>query len=175
MGLKINQLMDEQIKNKLLYSLISIFFLIKISCAQSSKCDNIKILNDLSANEYKSGDTLQIAFKNLSSKQFEYSLEVLMSINNEWYYSDYYTRYFNHQISYDKLQSILSSKLPYVAPKNYTIPTYDLDSNKTAYVSFIVDDNHTYKKLIRFRLHIFNNDENCSLILFQPFSFFKIK
>jgi hypothetical protein len=54
------------------------------------------------------------------------------------------------------MNRILDSELSYAAPKNYTIPVYELKPNEISNMYFIVVKKETYKRLIQFRMLIKN-------------------
>ena len=102
-------------------------------------------------------------------------MDVMMFRNNQWSYSPYYTRYFNHDMSYAKMQNIFKSKLPIVFTKDYYHPTSILQPNEVGSIFFKVERMEPSKRLIKFRLHIINGKDKCDLIYSSPFYFVKIK
>jgi hypothetical protein len=174
MDLQINQLMAALTKIRIISVLINCVGLCIVTSAQSSDCDVIKIKKDILKTEFGPKDTIQFSFMNTGQNKIKYYLEAQMLANNEWFYSDYYTRYFNRKMSYKELERILKSKLPYVAPKNYSIPVRILQPKTTARISFVVNDTINLRRLIRFRLHFLKDTDICVFKSLSPFYFVRI-
>lgn len=103
-------------------------------------------------------------------------MDVMMYYQNDWIYSPYFTRYFNHDLTYKELIKAFNSEYPIVFSNEYKHTATFLGSKKTFEIYFLTDAGDNFSNnLIRFRFTIVNRSDDCKTIYSSPFYFKKTK
>lgn len=145
------------------------------SIGQQKNCSPLRILVNIEHETFSMNDTIKIVLQNTSDSSIQYHMDVMMCQKGSWSYSPYYTRYFNHDLSYTQLRNILNSKLPITFPPNYKHPASTINPSESKSLSFIIDEGESQKELIRFRFNVINGKEGCKMTYSNAFYFRKIK
>ncbi len=98
----------------------------------------VRIIQDIDSSKTKIGDTIQIQFQNISNKQLAYNFEIVIFRDSNWFENPFYTRYYNHKLSYKKLEEMFSHHLPVIPSKNWRDDYKDLKPNEIDKLAFIV-------------------------------------
>lgn len=174
MDLKINQQMAALSRINLI--ILILIFSLTVDGQDLKRC--IQLKQDVCKKQYTYGDTLKFSFVNIAGDTLNYDLEVMVYVRHtkSWEFSPFYTKYFNYELTYDKMQQMFSTTLPVTSNPNYMQDSKQLSPKEIAINHFVVKDSAKSKALIRFRVNAnYGIMDDCKLVYSKPFYFVRIK